>query len=187
MVVFVEGTCRRGAFSSLSPTDQSCRRSYYGKWRPAKVECHLFSPQLERVDIPPAERELFGAEREAWIAGGEFPDHHDYHGTFSNEAFYGDLIGYAHKCSWAYSVSNSEAKHILVFQSTVTVSDPRFGKFAESQTFPVVVDVSEPLFAPARITAYLGILSAVVAIALQLYGLRKPAKAKESDIDLRGL
>lgn len=173
------GTTPCPARISAAPSSLSCN-ALLSRWRPVSISCSLLT-KLDKIEIPPVEREVFDSERKSWENGNELPEHHDWSVNGVFDFSLAGLIGYFHRCSWVVSFPNSEGRHVLVYRATLDFkpwgNKLNFGKYVESETLPIDVEVAEPLVSAGRISSYLGILTAAVALFLQL-GLWAPKKNK---------
>jgi hypothetical protein len=141
---------------------------------PVKTQCNLFAPQLKTLELPMAERPLFESDMQAWNLGREIPENYN---PFTSEK----RIGHFYLYRWIVAAPKNEGEHILAYRTTF--SEPagkvRGGSgqdFVQSQTIPVQLHVAEPLLDPSKISTYLGIATAAVALLLQLSSLRGKSK-----------
>jgi hypothetical protein len=146
---------------------------------PVKTQCNLFAPQMKMLELPLAQRPLFESDIRAWNVGQEVPENYN---PFTGEK----RIGYFYMCRWIVAAPKNEGEHILAYRTTFseparTVRGSSGEDFVQSQTIPVQLHVAEPLLDPSKISTYLGIATAAVALLLQLSSFRASNSKKMND------
>jgi hypothetical protein len=146
---------------------------------PVKTQCNLFAPQMKTLELPLAQRPLFESDIRAWNSGKEILENYN---PFTGEK----RIGYLYMYRWIVAAPKNEGEHIIAYQTTFSEPARRVrggsgGDFVQSQTIPVQLHVAEPLLDLSRISTYLGIATATVALLLQLSSLRASNSKKVND------